>query len=102
MPDSSPIAKRLFEARTLMGISQRKLGIELGMEPGSASSRMNHYEKGRHSPDYKTLRQISEVLDVPVAFFFCESDITAELVCVIDKLGDEQRIELINEFRPIK
>lgn len=70
------------------------LGIRLGMEPSSASSRMNHYEKGRHSPDYKTLSRIAEELEVPVAFFFCESDITADTVCLLDKLGEDQ----IQEF----
>ena len=99
MPNSSPITKRLLQARTNKGISQRQLGIQLGMEPSSASSRMNHYEKGRHSPDYKTLSRIAEELGVPVAFFFCESDITADIVCLLDKLDNEQRCELLDKLQ---
>ena len=60
---------------------------------------MNHYEKGRHSPDYKTLSRIADELGVPVAFFFCESDITADIVCLLDKLGDEQRCELLDKLQ---
>ena len=56
LADSSPLPQRLLEARTLKGISQKGLGIQLGMEPGSASGRMNHYEKGRHTPDYPTFK----------------------------------------------
>ena len=69
------------------------------MEPSSASSRMNHYETGRHSPDYKTLRRIADELGVPVAFFFCESDITADIVCLLDKLDGEQKCELLDKLQ---
>jgi len=88
LPDFSPIPKRLHQARTVLGISQRELGIQIGMEPSSASSRMNHYEKGRHTPDYQTLNHLADELDVPVTFFFCESDKVADLLCLIHKLND--------------
>jgi len=88
LPDFSPIPKRLLQARTLANISQRELGIKIGMEPSSASSRMNHYEKGRHTPDYQTLKRLADELNVPVTFFFCESDKVADLLCLIDKLSE--------------
>ncbi len=69
------------------------------MEPGSASSRMNHYEKGRHSPDYSTLSRIAGELGVPVAFFFCESDVTADIIRLLDKLTMEQRSELLDSLQ---
>jgi len=89
---------RLLQARTAKGISQKELGIRLGIEPGSASSRMTHYEKGRHSPDYQTLKRIGEQLGVPVAFFFCESDLMAELICTLDKLNQKQLRELLKQL----
>jgi len=88
LPDSNPIPKRLLQARTAFGISQRKLGIQIGMEPSSASSRMNHYEKGRHTPDYQTLKRLADELNVPVTFFFCESGKVADLLCLINKLSE--------------
>ncbi|MBJ9284375.1 hypothetical protein I5487_02930 [Citrobacter freundii] len=45
MSTSNPIPERLKEARIKAGISQRALGILVGFDPASASSRMNHYEK---------------------------------------------------------
>ena len=60
---------------------------------------MNHYEKGRHSPDYKTLSRIADELGVPVAFFFCESDITADIVCLLDGISERQRKELLGKLQ---
>ena len=95
MQHNSPLPLRLLEARTLKGISQRELGIRLGMEPSSASSRMNHYEKGRHTPDFTTIKHIAEELDVPVAYFFSEDEISAKLICQISKLTDKEKKKLL-------
>ncbi len=67
----------------------------IGMDEGSASGRMNHYEKGRHTPDIRTLKKIAEVLGVPLNYFFCEDDLSAELSCLIDSLNNEQKQDLI-------
>lgn len=60
---------------------------------------MNHYEKGRHTPDYATLKRMAEELGVPVAFFFCESDSTAELLCLLEKLTEKDKRRLIKQLR---
>ena len=59
------------------------------MDESSASGRMNHYEKGRHVPDVETLRKIAAELNVPLNYFFCEDELTAELACLISKLDDD-------------
>ncbi len=82
-----------------MGISQKQLGIQLGMEPGTASARMNHYEKGKHTPDYTTLKAMADELGVPVAYFFCESESTAEMLCILEKMTEEERAELVERIR---
>lgn len=38
--------KRLKEARTAAGLSQKKLGIAAGIDEFVASTRINRYEKG--------------------------------------------------------
>lgn len=65
------------------------------MELSSASGRMNHYEKGRHVPDIGTLRRMAEELDVPLNYFFCENELSAELACVIEKMSDEDKAALL-------
>ncbi|WP_281544938.1 helix-turn-helix transcriptional regulator [Grimontia sp. SpTr1] len=95
MQKDNPIPTRLKEARKKAGITQKDLGISIGMEPSSASGRMNHYEKGRHTPDIGTLRRMADELGVPLNYFFCESELTAELACLVDKLSDEDKAALI-------
>jgi len=69
------------------------------MDPGSASGRMNHYEKGRHAPDIDTLQRLAKELNVPLNFFFCTDDVSAELACLISAMDDEQRKELLEKLK---
>ena len=95
----NPIPERLKQARKKAGISQKDLGVKAGMDEGSASGRMNHYEKGRHVPDIEMLHQLAEVLDVPLSYFFCEDELSAELVCLFDKLDNQDKLNLITKMR---
>ena len=99
MAINNPFSKRLKQAREKKGISQKNLGIKIGIEPSSASGRMNHYEKGRHLPDFDTLKKIAEELEVPVPYLFCESDSTADLIVLIDKLSEEEKFKLDKELK---
>ena len=89
---------RLKQARKRAGVTQKDLGILVGMEPSSASARMNHYEKGRHTPDISMLKKMAEKLDVPLNYFFCEDETSAALACLIDKLSDTEKTKLILEL----
>lgn len=96
---TNPIPLRLKQARQHIGISQKELGVRIGMDESSASGRMNHYEKGRHVPDVDTLRKIAKELDVPLNYFFCEDDLSAELACLISRLGESAKKALIFELK---
>lgn len=91
----SPICKRLKEARLAAGLSQKKLGIAAGMDEFSASSRMNHYEIGRHQPDFETLRRIAKILKVPVAYFYAESDDIALAIALFYKMNKTERAKFL-------
>ncbi|MBY6017892.1 helix-turn-helix domain-containing protein [Halomonas denitrificans] len=99
MQSSNPFPVRLKAARNKLGISQKELGVRIGMDPGAASGRMNHYEKGRHMPDYETLERLAKELGVPVAYFFCQSEGTAELLCLIEKMSEEQKKSLLKNLK---
>lgn len=94
----SPLCKRLKEARLSANYSQKKLGIEAGMDQFSASARMNHYEMGRHTPDYSTLKRIADVLKLPVAYFYAESDEMAELIIWFNKMMTKNQKDLIKKL----
>ncbi|WP_165728550.1 helix-turn-helix transcriptional regulator [Pseudoalteromonas sp. 31A1] len=92
----TPIPPRLKSARKAAGLTQQQLGMALGLEPNTASARMNQYEKGKHAPDFLTMKRIAKELDVPVAYFYCEEDDLAELIRVIGKLTEEEQKELLS------
>lgn len=98
MSTDNPIPKRLKEARKKMKISQKNLGIRIGMDEGAASARMNQYERGVHTPDVSTLKLLAEELGVPLNYFFCEDDESAELACLIAKMSISDRKELIKKL----
>lgn len=98
----NPVPGRIKQARVSKGISQKELGIRIGLDQSSASSRMNHYEKGRHTPDIPTLKRVADELGVPLAYFLCESDKTAELICLIENLKEADKDELIRKLKENK
>ena len=95
MQVKSFFTERLKQARQSMKISQKDLGIKIGIDPSSASGRMNHYETGRHMPDIAILKKMATELNVPVNYFFCESEESATLACLIDKLDENGKRKLI-------
>ena len=60
------------------------MGIAAGIDPFSASPRINQYETGKHTPDFLTLKKLAEVLSVPTAFFYAEEDRLAEMIKSFD------------------
>lgn len=90
----SPIPERLKEARKKAKLSQKALGVRIGMDESSASPRMNQYEKGKHTPDIGTLKALADELGVPLSYFFCEDEISAELALNLNKLSetDKQKV----------
>lgn len=99
--NNSPLCKRLKEARLAAKLSQKKLGIAAGMDEFSASARMNHYEIGRHTPDYSTLSRIARILKLPTAYFYAESDELAELIKIFSKFKKSEKIEALKTLMKV-
>jgi transcriptional regulator with XRE-family HTH domain len=79
--DHRPVfARRLLQARTALGISQRQLGVRAGMEPSVASARMNQYEQGKHEPRPAAVKKLAEALGIPPAFFYTDDELLAKLL----------------------
>lgn len=89
-------SKRLREARKARGISQERLGIDAGIEPASASARMNQYEKGVHQPGENVVKQIAAALNLPVPYFYSEDDETAHLLQCFHLLKAEDRKDVVD------
>ncbi len=87
----SVFGKRLKAARLQAALSQERLGIEAGLDPASASARMNRYELGRRNPDAELVEKIGAVLDLPAAYFYAVDDLEAELLIRFHKLPKAHR-----------
>ncbi|WP_042145928.1 MULTISPECIES: helix-turn-helix domain-containing protein [unclassified Pseudoalteromonas] len=94
----NPTPLRLKTARKKVGFTQQQLGIALGMEPNTASARMNQYEKGKHAPDYLTMQRIAKELDLPVAYFYCDDDLLAEVICAVASLSATEQQEILSNI----
>lgn len=87
--------KRLKEARLAIGLSQKQLGIEAGLDEFVASARINRYEVGVHAPDYPMAVRLAKVLDVPVAYLYCDSDDLARMVLAFHRASKATRKEVM-------
>lgn len=67
-PVDQHVGGRLRQRRTLLGLSQEKLGEAVGL----TFQQIQKYEKGANRIGASRLYQFSEVLDVDVAYFFDE------------------------------
>lgn len=62
------VGKRVRLRRTLLGLSQEKLGEGLGL----TFQQIQKYERGTNRIGSSRLYHLSQILDVPVAYFFDE------------------------------
>ena len=60
------VGGRVRQRRTMLGMSQEKLGEALGL----TFQQVQKYERGANRIGASRLHQISEVLDAPINFFF--------------------------------
>lgn len=92
----STLSKRLKEARLRAKLSQEELGLKIGLEPESASTRMNRYELGKRVPTFELMLRIASELELPVAYFYADNEQEVELLIKFHKLSDSGRQELID------
>jgi transcriptional regulator with XRE-family HTH domain len=64
------VGKRLRLRRTLLGLSQEKLGEHLGL----TFQQVQKYERGTNRIGSSRLYRLSRVLEVPVSYFFEDLD----------------------------
>src|ERR1044071_6986211 len=65
-PTDKHVGARVRMRRMMLGMSQEKLGDALGL----TFQQVQKYEKGTNRIGASRLQQISDILQVPVSFFF--------------------------------
>ena len=86
---------RLKHARVAKGFSQKKLGIEAGIDEFVASTRINRYEQGIHSVNTGTAQRLAKALNVPMAYFYAIDDDLAELILAFNSLSQSERFSVL-------
>ncbi len=90
--------RRMRALREELGWSQEKVGVAIGIDESSARARISRYELGVHEPPLPTIRQIAEVLDVPLSYLFCDDDGIAQLLLKLHRLAADQRSMKVEQF----
>ena len=86
---------RLKAARMAVGMSQRQLGVAIGLDEFVASTRINRYELGVHQADIATAERLAEVLGVPLAYFYAHDDRLARLIVAFPLLAPTDQEEVL-------
>ena len=82
--------KRLRASRLSSGLSQKKLGMLVGIDEFAASARINRYERGIHEVDVQTAQHLATVLNVPLAYFYADDDQLAELILAFGRSASQK------------
>src|SRR6266705_4379181 len=69
-PIDVQVGSRVRLRRNMLGLSQEKLGAEIGL----TFQQVQKYERGANRIGASRLHELSRVLDVPVSFFFDDLD----------------------------
>jgi len=97
----STLAKRIKEARLSADLSQEQLGIRIGLEPASASTRMNRYELGKRVPDFELVERLASELNLPAAYFYAVGDDEAAMLRMFHRLDQEHRNNMLETVRKL-
>jgi transcriptional regulator with XRE-family HTH domain len=92
-PIDKHVGSRVRMRRMMLGMSQEKLGNSLGL----TFQQVQKYEKGTNRIGASRLQQISQILQVPVSFFFEGAPAVASLVR-LDGLGEAPSPTYVSDF----
>jgi transcriptional regulator with XRE-family HTH domain len=94
----SIVGRRMRERREALGLAQEKVGVAIGLDESSARARISRYELGVHEAPVPTTKQIASVLNVPLAYLYCEDDSTANLILALHKLNTKERAIRLQKY----
>ena len=94
--------RRLKATRKAQKMTLEKLGVAIGLDESCASTCISRYEHGVHAVEPNTAERIAQVLDVPLAYFYANSEEMAELTQIFDHLNAEKQQQLLDYARGLQ
>lgn len=92
-------SRRLKERRLSAKLSQRGLGVSVGLPEDVAGVRINRYERNVHACDPETAQRIAETLGVSVAYLYAETDELAEMIEQFRQMPITEQQNLLAQLR---
>lgn len=98
-PTDVMVGQQLRRQRTLLGLSQERLGALLGV----TYQQIQKYERGANRVGSSRLHELAGILDVPVAYFFAAGPGAAGSPADDpgDAVGRRETLELVRAFNRI-
>ncbi|OOG37533.1 helix-turn-helix transcriptional regulator [Rhodanobacter sp. C05] len=92
-------ANRLRAARLAAGLTQEALGVATGIVADVARTRINRYERGVNECDLRTAKKLAEVLGMPLAALYADTDEIAEVIVTFAKLPRAEQRTVVSELK---
>ena len=83
-------------------MSQRQLGVAVGLDEFVASTRINRYELGVHQADIAIAERLAEALHVPLAYFYAHDDRLAHLIMAFPLLASADQEAILARLPSIE
>lgn len=99
-PPTTVFGQRLRQARLHVGIPQDRLGVAIGLDETTASTRVSRYETGVHATPYPVAQQLASALGVPTAFLYCDDDDLASVILGWSRLSAKERKRVLAAMVP--
>lgn len=95
---SNVVGRRMRSRREELGLSQEKVGVQIGIDESSSRARISRYELGTHEPPVETARLIAKALGVPLAYLYCDEEDVAMLLKELATQSVSQRRALVSQW----
>lgn len=92
-------ANRLRAARLASGLTQEQLGVAAAISIDVARTRINRYERGVNECDLRTAKSLADVLGMPLAALFADTDEIAEVIVAFAKLSRTEQRAVVSELK---
>ncbi|HHA2447645.1 TPA: helix-turn-helix domain-containing protein [Stenotrophomonas maltophilia] len=88
------MAARLRQARQLRGLSQREVGVRMGLDKDTASARISRYESESMAISLESLFELAQALDVPPAYLLATTPAMANAILALGSESEAQQVRL--------
>jgi len=84
--------------REELGLSQEKMGVQIGIDESSSRARISRYEIGTYEPPVETARLIAKALGAPLVYLYCDEEDAATLLKGLATQSASQRKALVPQW----